>query len=193
MSLMGLFSKMFGGTKDPSKSQSSSSQGQQSAPKNPAQQTSWQQDPSKKPNQATPYVQEVKPSQQAPVAPPPAKKEEKLIMRAYVMALSNPKDIENRERLLHKFIEKANYYAGWNPHHINGRIGLHSDKVKIHLEVEATQKDLDHMIDWLKQTRDFGGLHVVTDPYIRQQDFSYITHSTPQFKRYDGPWSHLSS
>ena len=188
---MGFLSKMFGGTKDPSKPQTQPAKSQavpvdQSKPnKVPAQHEAahTQFDNSKQfPEQA----KQTKPTAPAPAAPPAVSKGEEIHTRKYVLTMLSPENVEAREKFLTEFIRRANYV--WNPHKIFGRIGLHTDKVKIHIEVQASLDDIEKkIIPWCKDNRLYATHAIFVAPFL---EFSNLTHSTPAFKRYDGPWSH---
>ena len=107
-------------------------------------------------------------------------------MRKYVLTMLSPNDHESREKFLTEFIRRANYI--WSPHKIFGRIGLHDDKVRIHIEVQASRDDIEKkMIPWCKETRLYATHAILV---AIPTNLSYISHSTPAFRRYDGPWSH---
>lgn len=90
-------------------------------------------------------------------------------------------DIEKRELFLKELVRRANYV--W--HHLQGRAGMHYDKVRIHIEVKGAHDDIGHLVAWCKTTVQYG-VHAVT---IVKTPIAHMQY-TGIFKRYDGPWAH---
>ncbi len=195
---MGLFSKMFGGTKDPSKSQSSNSHSQPAPSKNPAQPSSQQptrpQDPSKNPNQPAAPVRTETP--QTPARPSqPVKEQPKIRTWKYVIKAIYMEDAESRTKFLDRIAYKANYENNFNhehvphndPHHLYALVGMDTDKSRIHIEVKGTDKDVESFIDWVLRLREFK-THA-TAVHLKTEIFSSMSRSGLDSKHFDGPWS----
>ncbi len=75
-----------------------------------------------------------------------------------------------------KLIRAINYEWHYDdPHHkIQGRIGMHSDKKKIHIEAKGTAKDLEKLIAWCKL--DHSGIHA-KDGYVEKYIMSTMPYS----------------